>query len=741
MFIVARLSTLLLAASAAAEPPASSTPVTAALIGRVVSTEGAPLRDARVVVPEAHRSTTTNDEGRYRIADLPSGSYPVSFALIGYQPAVRRVTIGAVDVTLDVTLTPAVLELAPLQVTASPVATTALASPQPVSVLSGDELQVSPRSSLGAQLEGQPGLRNLSTGVGIGKPVIRGLTSNRVLVLVNGQRLENAQWGDEHGPNLETADVDRIEIIRGPASVLYGSDALGGVINVIPPLLPDAGGGPARFRARMSTAYGTNNQALDGVLTLEGASGPVGFRVSASGRTSDDVKTPEGLLANSGNRAVAGSLSLGSRGRWGSFTLEYAGRDERVEIHEDPAEEPDFTGFQRIGEHRFRGTLSLSAGSGSRLEILTGFERNRRREFEEAGATDVALGLLSRTLTGDLHLHHALGRLAGTVGLSALRTTFDKFGEETLIPASATNGLGVFFFEQAEAGRWNLSFGARFDHRRLTAEADDDLGITDQRRTWNSVTGNVGALYRATDRVALVLNLGRGFRAPSSFELFSNGVHEGTARFERGSATLEDETSLNGDLALRVQTGNLSAEIGGFVNRVENYIYPDPTGAFDPESGLQIFDYTQGDARLIGFEAAAQAHLSRVVHVKASADYVRGANLTTDQPLPFIPPLRLTYELRLEGADRGVIREPHVSLGGESNLRQTRLDPDDFGPPGYTLIHLGAGLGLATRAGEFHVDVDVRNLFDKAYAGFLSRYKLYALDQGRNLTVRVSTRW
>jgi len=716
---------------------AAAAGVSAAVLSGRVSSASGPLAEVRVTVLEAHRSTTTDAEGRYRIGALPSGSYQVSLSAIGYRPEVRRIKVAASDLTLDVTMVESVMELTPLQVTASPAATSPLTSPQPVSVLAGDHLEMAPRTSLGAQLEGQPGLRNYSTGAGIGKPVIRGLSSNRVLVLADGQRLETSQWGDEHGPNLETADVDRIEVIRGPASVLYGSDALGGVINVVAPPLPDAGSGPGLIRGRLSGSYSTNSRSPDGLLSVEGASGQFGFRASASGRTSGDIRTPDGILANSGNRAAGGSLALGSRGGWGSFTLQYAGRDERVEVHEDPAEEPDFTGFQRIDEHRLRGTLGVPVGR-ARLEVEAGFERNRRREFEEAGATEVALGLLSRTLTSDVHLHHTTGPLVGTVGISGLRTSFAKFGEETLVPASTTSSLGLFAFEQAETGRWNLSVGARLDARRLDAEADDVLGIAAQRRNWQSVTGNLGVLYRATDRASVVLNLGRGFRAPSSFELFANGVHEGTARFERGNPLLANETSLNVDLGFRVQSASASLDLGAFVNRVDNYMYPNPTAEFDPESGFQIFEYSQGDARLAGFEAAVEAHLSRVIHVKSTADYVRGQNLTTDQPLPFVPPFRVSYELRLEGSDLGSLRDPHLFLGGETTARQTKLDPEDVGPAGYTLVHVGGGVGLGR---DVQLEINVRNLFDQEYASFLSRYKRYALDPGRNLTVRITTRW
>src|SRR5919112_552719 len=168
------------------------------------------------------------------------------------------------------------------QVTATPNATTLLNSPQPVSALSQDELRQAQAPSLGETIQSLPGVRSLSTGTGIGKPVIRGLTSNRVLIVADGQRLETQQWGDEHSPNVETGDAERIEVIRGPASVLYGSDALGGVVNVVPKELPDAIGRDGFVSGELSTSYSTNNREPDGTVALEGATGGFGFRSSFS---------------------------------------------------------------------------------------------------------------------------------------------------------------------------------------------------------------------------------------------------------------------------------------------------------------------------------------------------------------------------------------------------------------------------------------------------------------------------
>jgi iron complex outermembrane receptor protein len=731
-------------------PTAPNTPALGRIWGRVTDTTGAPLVEVRVQIVELGRSVASGADGRYAFASVPNGAYSVSFALIGYAPQVRRVTVGNADVSLNVALKGSAIELSSVQVTATPTATDPLSSPQPTTVVGAEDLRTAQAPSLGETLSGLAGVHSWSTGIGVGKPVIRGLTSNRVLVLDNGQRLETAQWGDEHGPNVETADAERIEVIRGPASVLYGSDALGGVVNVIPKELPDAIGQPAFVRGSLSAAYSTNNRGPDGTLGIEGAHQGFGFRGSLTGRTSEDVRTPDYTLWNSGNRAVGGSATAGYRGAWGSLAGTFTQRNERIGLtDEDPAATPT----QRIATSIGRVDLTLPLGA-ARLEVTTGYERNRRREFEDDATSTVALGLLTQTYTTDAHFHHApLGAVRGVLGVSGIRTTFDKFGEETLIPNSTANGLGVYAFEQAEVGRWSLSFGARYDYRDLDVEQDTAIAVAAQTRTHSSVTGNVGVLYHVAEPVALVLNVGRGFRVPSSFDLFANGVHEGTLTFYRGNPSLKNEKSFNTDLALRIQSGRLAVEVGGFVNLIQDYIYTFPTGATDPGSGFPIFDATQGDARLTGLETSLQYHPTRSLHFQGTADYVRGQNTSTDQPLPNMPPFRATYTVRYEGVGSSWFQSPYLSVGGQSNAAQTRLDPSEaqfyqqaFGGAGYrstsyTLVNFGAGFAVPAGRKLVHLDFTLRNAFDKRYADYLSRIKTNAPDpgMGRTLVARVTT--
>lgn len=727
------MHTLLLAAALLTAPPPAPTAAWS-LSGVVTDSMGAPIAGALVVIEEAHRSTTTGRDGRYALRDVPEGVYGVSYRAIGFRPAIRRVTVSGRDVTVNVSLQFSIVELAPIQTTATPLATSALESPQPLTVLQGNALRRAQSPSLGDVLDGQPGVRSYSTGNGIAKPVIRGLSGNRVLVLDNGQRTESQQWGDEHAPNIETASAERIEVVRGPASVLYGSDALGGVINVVPRELPDADDGLRVLQGRADLAWTSNGSMPDGALLVEGAAAGLGFRATAAGRESDDVRTPEGPLGNSGLAMSAVGLATGWRSGWGAVTGNWSRRNERLELHEDPAEDPDATPFQRVVTDRAALTGNLSLGT-SRLELDLGWERNARREFESVASEEAGvleLGLRAATWTANLHLHHAASsRVAGVVGAQVLRSNVTTSGEETLVPGSRTHNIAVYGFEQLDLDRFQVSVGARMDHRTLWNEDAPALGVPAGSRQWTALSGNAGVLYRLSEPAALVLNIGRGFRAPSAFELYANGEHEGTVRYEVGDPELDTERALNADVALRLHNEVVRAEVGVFANRIDGYIYPDPTGEFDEESGLQVYRMVQGDATLRGIEASFEWHATSALHLRSSIDYTWGHNRTTDQPLAFIAPLRWHGTARLEAERIGALVMPWLEVGVEMNATQRRLDPEDLATEGYALAQLGLGMELA----RVEFSVQVHNLLDTSYRGFLSRYKRYADEMGRSVRV------
>ena len=744
------MPSLLLAAAVAlsAMGPAHPTAITVAphsLSGKVTDSTGAGLGSARVMVEETNRLTVTDPSGRYSFSSLANGTYRISFAMVGYAPVVRQVKVQDADVTLDVVLKQSLIELPEIQVTASAVASDPMTSPQPTSTLGGADLRTAQAPSVGATIDQLPGVHNWSTGSAIGKPVIRGLGGNSVLVVADGQRTATQQWGDEHSPNVSTADADRIEVVRGPQSVLYGSDALGGVVNVIPKPLPDAIDTKGFVKGNATVAYATNNEAPSGTVSLEGATGGFGARASLSGITTSDIRTPDGALSNSADKLAGGAGVVGYRGGWGSIKGTVSYTDENLQIHEDPAEDPNATGFQRIGETRAGAALNLPLGP-SRLEVSGGYEDNNRREYGAAGDTAVASGLLLHTYNSTARFHHApLGHLQGVIGVTGLFENFTISGtDQHLIPDYNSQNVGVYAFEQLPTGRWNFSFGLRYDYRQLEVSPSDPAppvgtGTPAQSHTYGALTGNIGALYRVAEPVALVLNVGRGFRAPSAFELFSNGPHEGTVEFDVGNPGLKDEFSLNTDLAVRVQTSRVVGELAVFVNAVQSYIYFQPTGAIDPGTGFEIFDAIQGNSVLKGFEASLQWHATPYLHLTGTADYTRGQNNSLDVPLAWVPPFRATYTARLEGHNKGWFQSPYFSIGGESNAKQTYLAPNDYAPPGYTLLMLGGGFSVPTGSGQLHLDLTLHNALNSQYTSFMSRYKTYAFAAGSNLIIQVGT--
>lgn len=733
-------ATLLLAIvllAAAMPPGAAAQGPTIRLEGRALDTTGAPLPGVRVLISEIGRSAVTDEEGRFRFTSVGAGTYTLSFSRIGLAPETRTVSTAAGATRVEVRMRDSRVSLAAVQVTATLGATEAKDSPQPTAVLEGPELRIAQGAALGETLDLIPGIRSLGMTTGIGKPVIRGMTHYRVVTLDNGQRTETQAWGHDHSPNVETATAERVEVIKGPASVLYGSDALGGVINVIAPELPDAIDAPAFVRGRLTSAYHHNIRGGDGTALLEVARGGAGLRAAVTLRGSGDMRTPAGALRNTNNEARAFEGALGHRGAWGSASLRLTQRDERIEIYDDPATSPDYTGYQRIDTRRLALDVMRPTRAG-RVQASAGYEYNDRSEYADAVAAEADLGLFVRNWTGTVHLHHApLGPATGTIGASVMTSDFENRGTLTLIPSSGTRNGAVYAFEQVEHGRWRATAGARYDYRTLATEGHAGIGVPAQRRTFSAVTGSAGLLYRVTEPVAIVANVARGFRAPAAPDLFANGFHEGTRAFERGNPDLRVETSLNTELGVRLTRSTLAAEVTSFVNTVSDYIYLRPFG-----TGARAFDslqVVQGDARLVGVEARVQYHPTEHLTLHASGDHVRGDNTTSGVPLTFIPPLRVVYGVRVQPTASGALQQPYLSLTGETNARQTRLDPADIGPPGYTLASLGAGFVRVIPSGAVTIDLSVRNLMDVRYRSFMSRYKEYALGAGRSFTLKAST--
>jgi len=720
------------------------------LSGRVADPDGHAVAGATVVVVELHRVALTRTDGRFHFADIPTGSYTVSVRRLGFAPVARPVAVSG-PTTLDLTLKRTSLWVEPVTVTATRAPLDVLSSPLPTEALSEDRLRRAQSVSLAHALAELPGITALTTGQQIGKPVIRGLAGPRVLVLEDGSRLEDYSWSDEDGPSVDARLAQRVEVIRGPASVLYGSDALGGVVNVIPEELPDANGGPRAMHTGLEISGASNNAELEGAARVEGASGGWGWRLFGIGRFASSLHTPVGELDNTGFSAMSGEAVVGTRGARGSTTLRYTRYGGEFKLLEAEGPTTGETGGpeRKLSDDRVQlaGTYLLG---GVRVETKAQWQLHSLVEVSDTGVSTggqplkgTAFDLLLNTLTLDVLAHHTAGaRVHGTLGVSGLTQSNDTRGRIPLVPDARVRSGAVFAFEQAVLGRLSLLAGARVDVRRLTADSNAKLGLSSQTRDYTAFSGNVGIVYRM-GAAALTANLGRAWRAPTLFELYSNGAHLGEARYEIGDPGLKPEAGMNVDAAARWQRGRIRAELAGYRNAIGRFVYITPTDSFvtvstSPPDSLRVYRYQQANARLLGGEVAVEVEVATPLTLRARADAVRGTNRATGDPLPLVPPARAALGVELHRIAFNWVDRTYAGAEIEVATRQTRLNPLDIPTRGHTLLNLSAGIVRPLFGQVCHVDIAVRNATNVSYRSFLSRYKEFALDPGRNVVLRIS---
>ena len=720
--------------------------------GTVRDSAGHALPSVEVLLTDLSRRTTTGADGAFAFTAVPNGAYTLVFRRPGYGPLARHIDVtGAVDV--QVVLRASAVQLDAVTVTATRAPADPLSSPLPTATLGAADLAREYRVSLAHSLEAVAGVRALTTGGEIGKPVIRGLTGARVLVLGDGNRLEDYSWSDEDGPSVETRLADRVEVIRGPASVLYGSDALGGVVNVIPEDVPDAQR-HTPLRGGVDAYFATNNHELGSALHVSGATGGVGFLAGLVGRHSEALHTPVAELENTGFTALSGEAAAGTQGEWGKATARfthYGGEFHLLEADTGSLPPPPPVGGKETGPVRKLTDDRLQLGGTIpagrlRLEVKGQWQRHWLAETVEGdtAAAEKGFDLLLNTTSLDLLAHHGAGaRVSGTVGTSAYYQSSATRGDEPLVPGARTEGAAAFAFEQVTLGpRWSALAGARVDLRRLDADSNTDLGVGDQRRDYTAWSGDVGLVFRPAAEIAVAANVGRAWRAPTLFELFTNGPHPGEAPFEIGQADLVPEAGLNLDLSIRWQAERVRGEVAGFSNTIDHYIYiaptgtrtcPDPAIVCAPQDSLSVYRYAQADARLVGGEASLEVAAGSAIALSARVDFVRGERRDNQEALPQIPPLRAKL-----GA------EWHHGTGGagvdvDLVARQTRLSSFDQGTAGYGLLDLFGSFEPRLGPRAFRVEVQVKNVLNTSYRDFLSRYKAFALNPGRNIVLRVGT--
>ncbi len=749
---------LALVSVGSASAAGSAAPATT-LRGTVTDASGGALGDAVVQLVELHRQTWSAADGSFAFVRLPAGAYTLIVHRPGFAYASRTVTLPAEE-PVALALTESPFTAPPVQVTAARVPRPVLDSPLSTAFLSGSALAEETSVSVSHALERLPGVRTVSTGAEIGKPMIRGLTGARVLVLDDGHRMEDYSWSDEDGPSIDPGLADRIEVIRGPASVLYGSDAIGGVANVLAPELPEADGSAAFTRGAAAAYFGSNSREGGGSLSLEGARGRWGWRAAGTGRFAEALHTPDGELDNTGFSSLTGDAAVGVRGDRGTVSLRYArygGEFKLLEANGPPPgapEGPDAGPERKASDDRVQIDGSLVAGT-TRFEMKAQFERHSLIEIsDEAASPDTiaapgvvrsaaaereAFNLLLDTATLDLLAHHRIGsRVSGTAGLSGMLQHNDSRGPIPLVPDASISSGGAFLFEEARLGRWSLLGGVRGDTRSLTADPDPRLGLpAGGRRHWSRASGDLGLVFRPVPRVAVAANAGLAWRAPTLFELYADGPQVADARYLLGRSDLAAERAWNLDGGLRWEGRRVHAEVSAYRNRIDDYIGLYPTGG--NAGDLPVWEYRRTDAVLTGMELGASAGIRGPWAVTGRLDFVRGNEAATGAPLPLIPPLRSVVGVAGTWRNLRWARSATAGAEVETVAGKTRLAGHEIGSGGYSLVDLHAGISRRLMGRNFDLSLRVRNAADRRYRDFLSRYKAFADNPGRDIRLRAAT--
>lgn len=653
--------------------------------------------------------------------------------------------------------------------------------PAPISIVTSHDLQATTSTNIIDAIARQPGVSQITTGSGISKPVIRGLGYNRVAVVNDGIRQEGQQWGDEHGIEVDPQSVNSVEILKGPASLMYGSDAMAGVLIFhAQPVVP-----LDEKRGSLSMECQSNN----GLLGYSAAFAGNQHGMVWDGRWSQKMahaykNSRDGYIPGSQFRENAARMMIGMNRSWGHshLTLGYYHltpgivEGERDEVTGELVSSNDNLKtyghplpYQQIHHYKAVWDNSSRFGHGT-LKALLGYQMNQRQEFEEEEEGDATenntlepgLDFRLHTVNYDLRYQVETGGWKIATGLGGMVQRSLNKGEEYLIPAYHLADIGLFATASRQWERWNVTGGLRVDRRHLHSEAlyEEDGESREERfedfhRNFNGLSGSIGAVYHVTDRLNLRANISRGFRAPNMSELGANGVHEGTIRYEVGNHDLKAEQSWQTDLGLDFDTRYVSAQIALFANRIDNYIYTRRTDEVMDEEHA-TYRYTAGDARLMGLEVSVDIHPLHRLHLGNTFSMVDAIQLHQPEEtryLPFTPAPRWIAEVKYELTHHGsVFNNAYVAADMECNLRQNHYymaDNTETATPSYTLFNISAGGDLYAKGRRVAtVTLTASNLFDRAYQHHLSRLKYTDVNNrtgyrgicnmGRNLTLKVN---
>jgi iron complex outermembrane receptor protein len=759
------------------------------LAGKVLdSATGKGLASASVYIADLKLGAMANDDGNYRFANLPTGTYLVEAHAIGHSTQIKSVTITE-KAELDFSLGLQYTEESPVVITGMSKATQIKRSPVPIVTMNHVAIVENLSTNIIDAISKLPGVTQLTTGPNVSKPFIRGLGFNRILTLYDGVRQEGQQWGDEHGIEVDQYGVDHAEVIKGPASLTYGSDALAGVVNLIPtPPAPEG-----KIQGDVLAEFQSNNGLFGGSGMVEGTKN--GFewmgRVSHK-QASNYSDRADGRVYNTAFAENDATLSLGLHRAFGYSHLNFSVFDDLQEIPDGSRDSAtrQFTkqitdsdtyrpvvtnaelhGYaitplhQHVQLYHIYSTNNFALGAG-RITVNLGYERSVRREYSHPQEPDVP-GLFLQLNSYVYDLKYYFPSFNGgdiTTGLNGMyQQNTASNGTDFIIPSFHQFDIGPFAMIKKTFDKLDIAGGIRYDSRSFTNDqmytvskgidydmpvyGPDTVGAYQAfpyyHKIFSGYSGSLGLTFLFSNQWSAKANISRGYRSPNISEISANGVHPGTGIYQVGNPDFNPEFNIQEDIGLNFNSKIAVINFSVFYNNVSNYIFNEKIlnvdGSDSTRDGNDVYQFRQGKAALYGGELSIDIHPIPQLHFENSVSLVYGNLLSspgkpvTDstQYLPDIPPAHGISELQYDFTNKNLhLVNGFVKVSAAFSGSQNRVylaDNTETPTPGYTLINAGVGGGFTNKQNKiiFNIYVLANNIFDVIYQDHLSRLKYF----------------
>jgi iron complex outermembrane receptor protein len=730
-----------------------------------VKSNNKPIAGATIRLLELDRATRSDENGEFEFSKVPNGTYKVFVRIIGYAAATNIVIVNDNAVQTSFVLRESAIEAEEVIVSASPYAGTTGDQYQSAESKSAQELHESPGSSFSEKISDLPGVAVRYMGSAEARPILRGLSENEVLVLENGLRTGDvATFDPAHTTPIESEEIARIDVVRGPASVIYGPNAIGGLVNVITNTIPIAYENP--FSGTLSLTGNSVGDEYTGFFNGVYSNGGHAFSISGGGVHSQDIRIPTGTYVDPASRMPFNlsrmpntfdhtqEIGLGYSYQ-GDFGMIGIGAKDYEMNYGIPGVPPNdnwmtaipstsrITVFKKSLE--FRSLLAVDGSLIKQIRLNANYVDYLHSEFpttEDSSGIhdDVANNHHKKSFNAMFQFQHQqIGNFQGTVGLWMNTENYVIGGGMPLGPNSTTTDIAGYIFEEYLSGdNTRLQAGLRFDYNQIHAANSTDSAflIIDQTRQSNAFSGSIGLIQKLSREITSSFSITRSFRAPTVQELFSNGFDAPSNSNFKGDSALTPETAVGIEASLKGNFTNVSFELTPYINLITNYIYPFLTGDSATIAGIGILPnrhFASTNARLTGFEASANFQLVQYLALRTSVDYVDAEDIKANMPLPRTPPMRGLLRLSYQDNMYAAMFEWRIVSA------QNKLGDGDTPTAGYGIVNVGAGMRFFQGSVVHNISLHCDNLFNKAYRDNLSFVKDFLPQPGRGVRLNYNT--